>query len=498
MAPYDRMARRELPRTSERTEAANAQVHGQAQGLASALARLAAGETGVRLDGSGGADARDFNLVAQRLDARASEDGPVSLLDPHVLALRAGPAQLAYIAVLGVDGFSRLRTQIGAAFADRLLQSTAERIRAELPGVQLGRIGRTNLEFAFHAPSNGAARAQLESLKACLERRLEIEGQSFDLDMAFGFAGREDCGDAVIECAATALANAQSGSAKVVEFRPEDQTEATARLELLRDLRRAMGQDELFLAYQPKLRTRTATVDTVEALIRWRHPIRGLIPPDDFIGLAEETGLIADLTRWVLDRALADQVRLAAAGHEIGIHINISGRLVADAGFAAWALKAFADRAVGVVGFEITETAVIDDPEVALANLQAFADAGIKISIDDYGSGLSSLAYLKQLPAHELKIDRMFVSGLSSSHRDPLLVRSTIDLAHALEMEVTAEGVDSPIALALLRMMGCDLVQGYLISPPLDLAGLLAFLSAGVQIQIEQPRLLSFARETKV
>ena len=177
----------------------------------------------------------------------------------------------------------------------------------------------------------------------------------------------------------------------------------------------------------------------------------------------------------MLARAVADQAVLAESGHPIEIYVNLSGQLLADPQFAARALATVAGSAAPI-GFEITETAVIDDPETAIRHLHAFREAGVRIAIDDYGSGLSSLAYLKQLPAHELKIDRMFVSGLVDSHRDPLLVRSSIDLAHALEMEVTAEGVDNPMSLALLRVMGCDLLQGYLISPPVSLPELLTFL----------------------
>ncbi|HQR91065.1 MAG TPA: EAL domain-containing protein, partial [Caulobacter sp.] len=143
-------------------------------------------------------------------------------------------------------------------------------------------------------------------------------------------------------------------------------------------------------------------------------------------------GLIGDLTRWVVRRALADQARLRDLGLEVEIHINLSGQMVADETFALWLLETIDRDSAGRIGLEITETAVINEPERALANLQSFAAAGLKIAIDDYGSGLSSLSYLKQLPAHELKIDKLFISQLTSSHRDPLLVRSTIDLAHAL------------------------------------------------------------------
>ena len=257
-----------------------------------------------------------------------------------------------------------------------------------------------------------------------------------------------------------------------------DETQPVDGLSLVRDLRRAIRYDGLDLHYQPKLRARTETIDSAEALLRWCHPELGPMRTDRLIELAEATGAIRELTYWVIRRAQADRTALAAEGHPLTVFVNISGILLSDTGFADWALKQLAD-VPGTIGFEITETAVIDDPTVAIRNLQRFAEAGIRIAIDDYGSGLSSLAYLKQLPAHELKIDQMFVRGLTESQRDPLLVRSSIDLAHALEMEVTAEGVDDPMSLSLLRIMGCDLMQGYLISPPLPVGELRRFLGEG-------------------
>lgn len=262
-----------------------------------------------------------------------------------------------------------------------------------------------------------------------------------------------------------ALRNASEGA-------PMD---AGAASRLISALRKAIARDKLHLCYQPKLRSRTDEIDAVEALVRWNHPREGLIPPNRFVPLAEESGDIRALTEWVIRRAIADRAHFLEKGRPLTIHINLSGRLVADSSFAEWALEMLG-ALDGCIGLEITETGVIDDPEIALANLRAFAAAGIPIAIDDYGSGLSSLAYLKELPANELKIDKAFISKLASSNRDPLLVRSTIDLAHALEMQVTAEGVESAGALALLRVMGCDVIQGYLISHPLPRDELLAFL----------------------
>jgi diguanylate cyclase len=246
---------------------------------------------------------------------------------------------------------------------------------------------------------------------------------------------------------------------------------------LAEDLDAAIVRNELFLVHQPKMRARSGEIHAVETLVRWRHPTRGLIGPNDFIALAEQRGQMRRITEWVIQQTIVEQRSLAACGHALSFSVNISARVLPDRDFAESALATLRG-ASGPIAFEITETAMIADPEGALRNLHLLADAGVKIAIDDYGAGLSSLAYLKQLPAKELKIDRMFISGLSSSHRDPLLVRSTIDLAHALDMEVTAEGVDSPAALALLKVMGCDVLQGFLIATPMPLGELRAFLDS--------------------
>ncbi len=249
-----------------------------------------------------------------------------------------------------------------------------------------------------------------------------------------------------------------------------------AQINLAGDLALAVPRGELFVVYQPKVHVRQRAVSSAEALIRWRHPLLGLVMPDAFIGLADETGEMRVITLWTLRQVIADQKNLASAGHSLRIFINISGVLLTDRIFID-AACALIDESNAEIGFEITETAVIRDPDIAIANLERCAAIGITLAIDDYGSGLSSLSYLKRLPATELKIDKMFITHLTSSHRDPLIVRSTIDLAHALDMEVTAEGVETPAALALLTVMGCEMVQGYLISPPLELCAFQAYLN---------------------
>jgi EAL domain-containing protein (putative c-di-GMP-specific phosphodiesterase class I) len=192
--------------------------------------------------------------------------------------------------------------------------------------------------------------------------------------------------------------------------------------------------------------------------------------------MAEETGHVRALTEWVVRQAIADQKTLADGGHVLDIAVNISGRVLGEPDFIDFCREALA-HAAGRICFEITETAVIENPEVALAMLDAFADMGISISIDDFGSGLSSLGYLKRIRGHELKIDRSIVADITGSQRDALIVRSTIDLAHSLGLKVVAEGIETSDAFSLLSAMGCDHAQGYLISRPLPLSQLFEFLS---------------------
>ena len=351
------------------------------------------------------------------------------------------------------------------------------RIGACCPGVRLSVVGRAQIELSFERESTDAAANAIERIRDAFRTGFDRGGEPHLLKLAIG-AAVAPAGDLdeirLAEAAESALDQARD-SERPVLFDLSRPDLAFDRLSLMRELPRAMAENEVFLQYQPKVHVRRQEIASAEALIRWQHPTRGLILPGDFISMAEEAGEIGALTLWTLRQVLCDQRRLAAAGHDFPIFINISGVLLADAGFIAEASEII--RASGKrIGFEITETSVIRDPEVAIRHLKSLADIGVLLAIDDYGAGLSSLAYLKPLPATELKIDKMFVMQLTSSNRDPLIVRSTIDLAHALEMEVTAEGVETPSALALLSVMGCDMVQGYLISRPIGIDAFHRFL----------------------
>ena len=396
----------------------------------------------------------------------------------------ADPVAHRFLAVAEIERFLPLRRRVGYAAANALMTTLSERIVAAIGDASIGRIGRTSIEFVFTAPDRGIAAVVLERAVSALAEPIVVAGFDLVLPSTIGAVdlGTGELYDEAVDIAAAAVLDAQQVHRTVIIVDPVLPTVAAVDdLTLLGDMARAMENGALQVHYQPKLRARTNTIEAAEGLLRWDHPLIGKVPIEPLIRLAEETGAIRRLSEWVIARAVLDRGTLEADGHDITIWVNLSGVLLPDAAFTARALELVAGSG-GKIGFEITETAVIGDPERALANLAAFRAAGIRIAIDDYGSGLSSLAYLKQLPAQELKIDRLFIKELVSSHRDPLLVRSSIDLAHALEMEVTAEGVDDPVALALLRIMGCDLIQGYLIAPALPILEFRRLLSDRVHL----------------
>lgn len=383
--------------------------------------------------------------------------------------------RLQALALVQIAEFVALRRRHGPDVADALVLEAAERIAAALPDATVAAIGRNLIELGLVAADVAELEKRLAPLRTAFDSG--AGGAPTRLTLTIGVAAASiGAADAVelVEAAERALAAARPGNPDVTTA-PEIIVPSIEGPKLGDEPRQAIARDELFVQYQPKLHLRRKAVTSVEALIRWTHPRHGLVLPSDFIPAAERSGAIGPMTLWTLRRVIADQRVLVRNGYELPVFINIAGVLLSDPDFVD-AAAALVEASGASIGFEITETSVIREPEAAIRNLQRLADLGVAITIDDYGAGLSSLAYLKQLPASELKIDKLFVTQLSSSHRDPLIVRSTIDLAHALEMEVVAEGVETPTSLALLSVMGCDLVQGFLISRPVALEALLVFL----------------------
>ena len=394
-----------------------------------------------------------------------------------------------------VANFALLRRHLGRSRVQIMMDGIAALLGAMVPGATIRRESGSVFEIGFERPRRAEVEVAVQHIRSAFQHPVGLVGEYLDIDLVGGGAAAfgPDCDDIrLIEEAERARDEARTAHGPVIR----DVGEASPRIDTIafaRELDTAIAEDELFLHYQPKLHVRRQAIVSVEALIRWNHPDRGLIAPGDFIPLAEEMDIMAGVTLWTIRRVIADQQVMAAHGHDLRVFINVAGGLLSDHRFVSEAGALVASSGVPF-GFEITETSVIDDPETAIANLHSFAALGIVISIDDYGAGLSSLAYLKQLPARELKIDKLFVTQLTSSNRDPLIVRSTIDLAHALEMDVVAEGVETQSALALLSVMGCDMVQGYLISRPIGIDALIPFLTDRAHLAVTRDTHASFDR----
>lgn len=466
------------------------------QSLTEAVGRLRAGEPSqavAQTEDEIGVLAHGFNEMAAEIADRearilhqARHDYETGLPNRHAyeqaveaMIARRAPGQAVVAVAIGIDRFEHVRGAIGYGPATALVAEVGRRAAALAPDGFVGRLATSMLGLAVFAASEAAARARLAEMTRLIEAPFQVDDAALvDIHASTGVAVlgvHAGDGPALIERAGIAMAQARAARQKIAAFDAVSYGDPAANLSLMSEMLGALRSGAMDLFYQPKLDLRSRRVNAVEALVRWRHPVRGMLPPDLFIPMAEETGHIRALTDWVLARAIADQDRLRQAGHEAVMSVNISGRLLSDADFADRAIEAAAG-ATGPLCFEITETAVIDNPHAALGVIDRFASAGVAVSIDDYGSGLSSLAYLKQIRADELKIDKAFVMAIDSNAKDALLVRSTIDLAHSLGMKVTAEGVETAAAMQMLTLMGCDVAQGYLIARPAGLNELLTFL----------------------
>ncbi len=466
------------------------------QALTDAVRRLQAGERSqaeVQTSDEIGVLAMGFNEMAAEIADRearilhqARHDSETGLPNRRAyektveaMIARCAPSQHVVAVSIGIDRFEHVRGAIGYGPATALIAEVGRRAAAQAPDGDVARLATSMLGLVFFARSEDAAWARVATMIDAVAAPVEVDGSAVvDVHVSIGMAvlgvhAQEAA--TLVERAGIAMGQARAARQKIATFDAVAYGDPAANLSLMSEMLGALHSGAMDLFYQPKFDLRSRRVESVEALVRWRHPVRGMLPPDLFIPMAEETGHIRALTDWVLARAIADQDLMLKAGHAMAVSINISGRLLSDMEFADRALEAAA-AAKGPLCFEITETAVIDNPRAALEVIERFAGAGIAVSIDDYGSGLSSLAYLKQIHANELKIDKAFVLTIDSNPKDALLVRSTIDLAHSLGMKVTAEGVETAAAMQMLALMGCDHAQGYLIARPTALNELLTFL----------------------
>jgi len=399
--------------------------------------------------------------------------------DNHVLA----------VMFLDLDHFKTINDTLGHPFGDRLLIEVARRLKscvresdvvARLGGdefvVVMTDIGDTPI---------GAVSAMAGKFMHRLTQPCLIDGREIHVAPSIGIAVFPDDGedaDTLMKNADVAMYHAKSRGRRNFQFFAASMNVAAAeRVELEGALRQAIEGGDLRLHYQPQIDAATGRVIGVEALVRWQHPERGLVPPGKFIPLAEETGLIEPLGQWVLDAACGQLWALRRqGGYKLRMAVNLSARQLRQEDLVDHVrdLLAKYDIDAGELELEITESVAMENPNVTIGILRQLRDLGVELAIDDFGTGYSSLAYLKLLPIQRLKLDRSFVSEIETDHNDAIICSATIALAHSLGLEVVAEGVETEQQLTYLRYLGCDLIQGYYFSKPLAEDDLVRFLAA--------------------
>ncbi len=383
-------------------------------------------------------------------------------------------SQLALV-LTDLDRFKEINDTLGHQNGDLILQQVAQRLRSALrESDTIARLGGDEFAMVLPAVELDQAIAIAQKLAIVLEEPFIIEEHALHVGASFGIAMFPDHGrdeGALMRHADVAMYVAKRGNLGYAIYDPAKDQHSLRNLSLMGELRAAIEHNDLILYYQPKISLSTGRVIGVEALVRWRHPRYGLMFPDGFIPLAEQVGLINPLTEWVV-RAAAEQCRKwHDAGLSLTIAVNLSARNLLDSQFPKVLASLLQDMRTqsSRLCLEITETAMMADPARALTVLGGLREMGVGLSIDDFGTGYSSLAYLKQLPVHELKIDKSFVMGMAVDESDAVIVRSTIDLAHNIGLKVVAEGVEDKVAYDLLEGLGCDVAQGYYISRPMPI-----------------------------
>ncbi|HEV3320731.1 MAG TPA: bifunctional diguanylate cyclase/phosphodiesterase [Solirubrobacteraceae bacterium] len=399
--------------------------------------------------------------VARALSARVDRIPPA-----------ASAGKLA-VMLLDLDAFKQINDTLGHGAGDAVLREVAARLRAQLhPGVLLARLGSD--EYAILTPrieGVDKALAIAAAAQAALQAPVTVAGVALNVEVSIGIALAPDhahAADELLQRADVALDRARVRRGRVEVYAPERDHSGAERLALLGEVRPALERDEFTLFYQPQIALRTGRVTGVEALLRWRHPQQGMIPPLQFISLIEQTALVGPLTLHVIDLALRQSTRWRQAGLQLGMSVNLSARNLHDPELPGQIASALARHAVpaAALTLEVTESAAMADPATAVGVLEELRALGVGVSIDDFGSGNASIAYLAKLPVGELKIDRSFVTPMCESARDEAIVRTTIDLARHLGLHVVAEGIETPDVCERLAEMGCDAGQGYLISRP--------------------------------
>ncbi|MEL7449527.1 MAG: EAL domain-containing protein [Pseudomonadota bacterium] len=396
--------------------------------------------------------------------------------DKLKLAVSRAQRSGASVAAMAVDlsRFNEINDTMGHEVGDLVLKEVARRLASNTRvSDTVARVGGDEFFVIIEEVDEKLANHMAEFLASALEAPIVVEGSNVHLRAHIGMAMYPqhcETPDALRRLASVALGAAKEQASATLVYEPGQDEKHLRELAITHDLPSALENDQFYLQFQPKIDIQTQQVECVEALIRWKHPQLGLVPPDEFISVLERSGRISALTDWVLESVVKQVRRWHSHGYPLGVAVNLSVRDLMD--------ESLPDRVVTLLrhyvlepdylSVEVTESAVMQDPERAIGVLNRLKEAGIKIALDDFGTGQTSLALLKQLPVDELKIDKSFVQDIRTDTGDSIIVKSTIDLGHNMGFIVVAEGVENNYGWNLLKSYGCDLIQGYLVSRPLS------------------------------
>ncbi|CAN5396998.1 hypothetical protein BH11PSE11_BH11PSE11_39380 [soil metagenome] len=414
----------------------------------------------------------------------------------HAMASAQRDGEEVWVAFVDLDRFKVINDSLGHAAGDKVLKTIAERLRSAVRASDtVARWGADEFVVLMpQPPSNGvgAGAAALQRIMNAVAAPVLLQEQQLILTCSIGVAvfpqdGRQP--DALVDCADIAAHDAKGHGRNGFRFHTADMNlKAIRRLEIENDLRHAVERGEFLLHYQPQVDLGSGRVVGMEALIRWKHPVRGMVSPLDFIGIAEETGIILAIGDWVLREACAQNKRWQDAGlPRLRVAVNISARQFSNPGLPARIAAILAETGLAAADLEIemTESMIMHDVDDAIAVLREIKQLGVHISVDDFGTGYSSLSYLKRFPIDVLKIDRSFVVEIAEEGGDgAVIVTSIIMLAHALRLRVIAEGVETIEQLQFLRRHGCDEMQGFYFSRPVEPEAFAALLHEGRQLQV--------------
>ncbi len=388
------------------------------------------------------------------------------------------------VMVMDLDRFKEVNDTLGHHAGDLLLQAAAGRVRrAVRESDVVSRLGGDEFAVVLPRASRDTAAEVAERVRSALEERFSVSGATVDVEASIGIALYPDhAGDVatLLQRADIAMYKAKETNAAHTFYSEALDHGHPSQLSLLGELRQAIEREELVLHFQPKGALSSGSVNHVEALVRWQRPEHGMVPPNEFIPLAEHTGLIRQLSAYVLDAALRQLRAWLDMGLDLGVAVNLSARNLLEADLPDQIAQLLLARGVPAerLALEITESTIMADPQRAVGVLTQLSEMGIRLSIDDFGVGYSSLSYLKRLPVNEIKIDRSFVAQMDSDEDDAFIVRSTIDLGRNLGLNVVAEGVETETVWDELAELGCDYAQGWFLGRPMPAAELAEWLRA--------------------